>query len=278
MNYIEVKITVSPKEPGTDILITRLAECGFESFEETSTGVNAYIQSELFYDNMNEIIPVITNPDFNISYEKKVIQQQNWNELWEKSFEPVVVAGKCCIRASFHKSINDAVYDIIINPKMSFGTGHHQTTHLMISEMLNMDFENKAIADAGCGTAVLAILASKMKAATVFAYDTDEWSIENSKENIVLNNTKNIILSKGNSTLLHEKLFNVILANINKNVLLADMERFSYSLTKGGDLLLSGFFIFDREELISCATKHKMKLINEGEKEKWCLLHFKKSE
>ncbi len=274
MNYVEFQFNVSPKEPGVDILIAELNETGFDSFEETESGLNAYIPTSLVNETLLSLIPILNNKDFKITFTKNELPDKNWNEVWEKNFQPVLIGDGCCIRASFHPKSNNCEFDIVIDPKMSFGTGHHETTSLMVEEMMGMDFANKTVADAGCGTAVLAILASKRKANNVFAFDVDDWAVDNSKENIIQNNCGEIDVYKGGASLLAGKLFNVILANINKNVLLADIDKYSGALLKGGDLLLSGFYTHDKDDLIKEAGKYDLTILSEKENKNWCLLHF----
>lgn len=247
MNYIQYTFTVSPPEPGSDILIALLADMGFESFSASDTGFEAYVQEEC--DNEAEI-RLLQFDDFTVSYTRNLIPKTNWNEEWEKNFTPVYVDDLVCIRANFHTKSETAKYDIVITPKMSFGTGHHDTTWLMSKTMFTIDLKNKSVLDMGCGTGILAILARQMGASPVLGIDIDDWSIENSVENAEVNNTADISFRKGDASLLTATpTFDVILANINKNVLKKDMPVYYAALKQKGVLLLSGFFMADVEEL-----------------------------
>jgi ribosomal protein L11 methyltransferase len=202
------------------------------------------------------------------------IEKKNWNEEWEKNVEPIIVDDQCLIRAAFHKIEKKYPYEIIITPKMSFGTGHHQTTHLMISRQMKMDHQNKRVMDAGCGTAILSIMASKLGAKEIEAFDIDEWSVENGEENAVNNNCNNIHIQLGKiSEVKLDGKFDIILANINKNILLSEMATYASFLAEGGQLLLSGFYTHDIDDLKKEASKYQLKEIAHDERETWaCLL------
>ena len=277
MSYIELLIAVEPKELGSDVLIAELSEFGFESFVESENGFSAFIKKEFF--NENDLKALLQNytDAFKINYTIKTIEQQNWNKEWESSFQPIDVDGKCIIRAPFHKQENNYQYDIIIEPKMSFGTGHHHTTQLMIQKLMKLDVSGKSLLDMGCGTGVLAILASMMHANPITAIDTDEWSYENSIENMSKNNIKNVVVHKGDVKLLAGKIFNTILANINKNVLLADLPGYYESLEKGGNLVISGFFETDINELVRKAESLNLKWEDKVINDQWTMLHFIKN-
>ncbi len=277
MSYIELLVTVEPKELGSDVLIAELSEFGFESFIENENGFSAFAKKELFNENDVKTLFSSYTDAFKIQYTSKIIEQQNWNKEWESSFQPINVDGKCIIRAPFHQKEAPYQYDIIIEPKMSFGTGHHHTTQLMIQKLMKLDVTGKSLLDMGCGTGVLAILASMMKANPVTAIDTDEWSFENSIENMSKNNINNVVVHKGDAKLLAGKIFNTILANINKNVLLADLPVYDESLEKGGNLLLSGFFETDVNELVQKAELLNLELKDKVVNEQWTMLHFIKN-
>lgn len=247
MNYIQYTFTVTPPEPGSDILIALLADLGFESFSSTPTGFEAYVQEE---EEQQEEVKALAFEDFSFSYIRSTIPKTNWNEEWEKNFTPVYVEDLVCIRASFHPKSETAKHDIIITPKMSFGTGHHDTTWLMSKTMFGLDLNNKNVLDMGCGTGILAILARQMGASPVLGIDIDDWSIENSVENAEINGVPDITFKKGDATLLPSTAtFDLILANINKNVLKKDIPSYFKALKQQGGLLLSGFFVTDVEEL-----------------------------
>lgn len=273
MNYINLSATIKPLEIGRDILVAELSEIGFESFVETENGLEAYIQSSQFKLEAVKNLRIINNSEFTVAYSTKIIEDQNWNETWEKSFNPINVENRCYIRANFHKKIADIEFDIIIDPKMSFGTGHHETTYLMIKRLLELDVINKKVLDMGCGTGVLAILAKMKNAKYIEAIDIDEWAYNNTIENIRNNNCKEIAVKQGGAELLKDANFDVILANINRNILLKDMSKYAKSLSTNGDLLLSGFFNVDRNLLLEEATKLGLEIAYSEEKKDWQLLH-----
>jgi ribosomal protein L11 methyltransferase len=273
-DYIELSIVVVPKEQGSDVLIAQLSELDFESFVETDDGFMAYILKENFDESRLNLVFSLYSDFFKINYSAKVIPQQNWNKEWESNFQPIDVAGKCYIRAPFHEAQPEYKFDVIIEPKMSFGTGHHNTTQLMIRKLMELDVENKSLLDMGCGTGVLAIVASLMGANPIIAIDIDEWSYENTIENLGKNNINNVLVNKGNAQILEKKVFNTILANINKNVLLADIPVYFKSLEPGGNLVLSGFFETDIPDLTAKATEVGLKLEGKTISEQWTMLHF----
>lgn len=250
MDYVGVEFIVEPVQPGSDVLIALLGDLDFESFVQNEKGFEAYIQEDLFKE---ESLTSLGDFDFTYKWSIQNIKQENWNEEWEKNFHPVLVEDKCCIRASFHE-LQKVQLDIIINPKMSFGTGHHDTTWMMSRVLFDLDVKDKDVLDMGCGTGVLAIIAKKLGATHVVGIDIDDWSIENSIENAQLNNVEGISFFKGNAADLKNKYFDSILANINRNVLLSDMPQYFESLNSGGQLLLSGFFENDFDELNKKAT------------------------
>lgn len=253
--YIGYHFTVEPKELGSEILVAELGELPFESFIETENGVSAYIQKEFWNENILDDIYILGNEEFKISYEFEEIEQVNWNEEWEKNFTPIDVDGKCYVRAPFHEKSN-AEYEIIIEPKMSFGTGHHETTHMMIQHLLETDLVGKKTLDMGCGTAILAILAEMKGAQPIDAIDIDNWCYLNSIENAERNNCKQISVYEGDASLLVGKKYDVIIANINRNILLNDMQTYVDCLNENGILFLSGFYTEDFEAINeSCVSK-----------------------
>ena len=274
MNYFVFHFLVEPHQPGSDILIAVLGELPFETFLTTEKGFDAYIKEVDFTSDLLSDLPTF---DFNYSYTFEIIQQQNWNEAWESNFNPVVVEDKCVIRASFHQAPENNVMDIIIDPKMSFGTGHHDTTWLMARELFLLDLKNKSILDMGCGTGVLAIIAKKLGANIVTGIDIDDWSIENSNENAKANNCSDIVFEKGNASLLVEKKFDLIFANINRNVLLKDLPTYYNSLNENGIILLSGFFENDLNELNQKATALNFSFDKKETRNNWCLLKYFKN-
>ena len=243
MNYTEVNFKISPIQPATEILIAELGELGFESFVEEETGLKAYISGEGFKKEELQGLFVLQNPEFQISYQLKVIADENWNAKWESDYESVIIDNRCYIHAPFHESKPEIDFEILIEPKMSFGTAHHETTAQMIHLLLDENVERKSVLDMGCGTAVLAILAKMKNASTVQAIDNDEWAYNNAVENVKRNNFPDIIVEQGDAELLQGRSYDLILANINKNILLADMETYSKVLLSGGVLCLVDFIL-----------------------------------
>ena len=198
MNYYEYKFEISPLEPAREILVAELAEAGFESFVDSENGCSAYIQEGDWNDSVLKNVSILSNANFEISSSSSFIKDQNWNKQWESNFSPIQIENKCLVRASFHESNPDCGFEIVINPKMSFGTGHHATTYMMLDKMLDLDFENKTVLDMGCGSGILAILASMKNAKSIQAIDIDEWSYDNAIENNELNNITNVEVLEGN--------------------------------------------------------------------------------
>lgn len=274
MNYIEVSVNVEPREQGSDILIAHLSDLGFESFVESDNGFLAYIQEEEYSEDEVKLTFGDYEDLFKIEFTTKVIPKQNWNKEWESNFQPIDVEGKCYIRAPFHEKKNGYLLDIIIEPKMSFGTGHHDTTQLMIRILMLLNVKNQSLLDMGCGTGVLAIGASMLGANPITAIDIDDWSYENTIENLSKNNINNVLVNKGDAQILEKKTFNTILANINKNVLLADMSIYKNVLEKNGNLVLSGFFETDINEIKEKAENLGLKYEERYVSNQWAALHF----
>ncbi|GAA0741864.1 50S ribosomal protein L11 methyltransferase [Gaetbulibacter jejuensis] len=271
--YIGYYFKVQPLQPAVEILIAELGYAGFESFVETEEGVTAYIQKEEWSETILDDIQILNSNEFEISFSFEDIEQTNWNEEWEKNFTPIVVDEKCSVRAPFHDKPNTE-YDIIIEPKMSFGTGHHETTHMMIQYILNNDFKDKSVLDMGCGTGVLAILAEMKGAKPIDAIDYDNWCYLNSLENVERNNCEHITVLEGDASLLVDKHYDVIIANINRNILLNDLDKYVACLKKNGMLLLSGFYKDDIPVLEAECNKHMLKLVETLEKNHWVALKF----
>jgi len=242
-------------------------------FEETTEGLKAFV-AEGNYDE-TKLEEEVISKFADISYSVSQIEQQNWNEVWEKNFEPMQI-GDVFIRAPFHESRPGVKYELIIEPKMSFGTGHHATTSLMILEILKTDFKDKTVLDMGCGTSLLAILASKLGAKNLLAIDIDEWAVENSIENCGRNNVSNIEVIKGDATGIKGRQFDIVLANINRNVLLEDMKAYASSLRPGGEILFSGFYETDIEVIQKEAEKNGFSLLNSDTLNQWAVVRFLK--
>jgi ribosomal protein L11 methyltransferase len=275
MNYIEFNFKVLPLQPASDILLAELGELGFDSFVESEVGLQAYILEEYYKEDLLKYVFVLNNPEFKITYDTKVIEQVNWNAEWEKNFRPIVVSDNCRVRAPFHDKGNEE-YDIIIEPKMSFGTGHHATTHMMIQHILKDDFTGKKVLDMGCGTAVLAILAEMRGAELLDAIDIDEWCYLNSIENAERNNCTKITVEQGDASLLTQKKYDIIIANINRNILLNDMKTYANCLSKDGVIYLSGFYEEDLELIKSECTTQGLIYVNHYVKDQWVAAKFLK--
>ncbi len=275
MNYIGYTFTISPLQPATEILIAELAEVGFESFEETSEGLKAYIQTEFWNENVLDDLFVLQSNEFDIEYTHQEIAQVNWNEEWEKNFEPIHVDNKVSVIAPFHKKTG-MDYEIIIEPKMSFGTGHHETTHLMLQHLLALDLTDKSVLDMGTGTGILAIFAEMKGAKKIDAIDIDEWCYINTQENLAKNHCKNIIAYQGDATLLTTQKYEVIIANINRNILLNDMETYVKCLVENGQILFSGFYTEDLTFIEQRANDLELTLIKTYTKNNWVGVLFSK--
>ena len=273
-NYLEFNFNISPLQPWNEILMAELIEIGFDSFTEEHNGILAYIQKDLFDDKQLQEINMFSNEAVEISYTYQEMPNINWNEEWEKNFEPINVEDQVSIRAEFHSNQN-LPHEIIIQPKMSFGTGHHATTYLMIQQMLDMDFENKTVLDMGCGTSVLAIFAKQKGAGKTVAIDIDEWSVENSKENAERNNV-DLDISQGTADNLGAENFDIILANINRNILISDIPTYVSVLNNVGQLLLSGLCFFDVDDILEVCNEHKLTLKRKLQREEWVSLLLEK--
>lgn len=271
--YIGYHFTVAPKEPGAEILMAELGETPFESFEETEDGLSAYIQKQLWSEDVLNDIQILGSPEFNISYTVEEIEQVNWNEEWEKNFEPIDVDNTCRVRAPFHEK-TDVQYDIVIEPKMSFGTGHHETTFMMIQHLLETDVKGKKTLDMGCGTAILAILAEMKGAQPIDAIDIDNWCYQNSIENAERNNCSHISVYEGDAALLEGKKYDVIIANINRNILLNDMQQYVNCLNAKGTLLLSGFYEEDIPFINASCTEKGLTFVKKHQKNNWVALKY----
>lgn len=277
MNYIGLYFNIEPLIPNRDILIAELDQLGFESFIETESGLEAFIQENEFNQKVFNDLWILESGDVKISFDQKLIQDQNWNATWEASFQPIEVDDLVRIRAPFHDVRDGFKFQLLIQPQMAFGTGHHQTTWLIMREMGGMEFVGKKVLDMGCGTGILAILAEKMGASELEGVDIDQWAYENALENLSLNECTAIQIVKGGVEAVKGSVFDIILANINKNILMLQLAYYSKWIVPGGHLLLSGFFDQDAEDLIEAAGSHGFSLLHKATKEEWCMLHLIKS-
>ncbi len=271
--YLGYHFTIEPKELGSEILIAELGELPFESFIESEFGVTAYIQKQFWKEDILEDLFVLNSPQFIISYTVEEIEQVNWNEEWEKNFEAIDVDGNCHVRAPFHPK-TDAEFDIVIEPKMSFGTGHHETTHMMIQHLLEIDVTGMKTLDMGCGTAILAILAEMKGAQPIDAIDIDNWCYLNSIENAQRNNCHHISVYEGDASLLVDQQYDLIIANINRNILLNDMQHYVDRLNPNGILLLSGFYEEDIPFINESCTEKGLTYVKKFQRNNWVSLKY----
>lgn len=273
-SYLEFTFKINPVQPWSEILMAELIGVGFDSFTEEHDGILGYIQEDLYTEEALKELNLLNSPDVEISYEYRQMPNINWNEEWEKNFTPINIDDKVLIRAEFHESQN-LPYEIIIQPKMSFGTGHHATTHLMIQQMYDMDLDSKKVLDMGCGTSVLAIFAKQRGAADTLAIDIDEWSVENSHENAARNNV-DLRIELGTAENLGKEKFDVILANINRNILISDIPTYVSDLKDGGELLLSGLCFFDVDDILEVCKSKNLTLERQLQREEWVSLLLRK--
>jgi len=275
MNTVCIKIEFKDLNPWREIVLSDLAVVGFDSFIETKTGLECYIAEDKFTKDM--LYSLSNHKEQINNYSIETIEDKNWNAEWESNFEPVFVEDKLAIIAPFHHGTYNHQIKIIIQPQMSFGTGHHQTTWLASKKMFDLDLKGKSVLDMGTGTGVLAILVEKLGANYIFAPDIDEWSYNNALENISLNKCMNIEVALGDDSLLQGKEFDIIIANINKNILIQHYPAYSKALKKGGIMLNSGFFTTDKQDLIDEAKKYGFIFESIDSKDEWALMTFIKA-
>ena len=279
-DYTKVQFTVTPNEEvATDVLAALLAEVGFESFVPDDNGMEAYVPHNLYDEN--SIASTVDNfplDGYVIEYDSEFIEGEDWNAEWEKNyFQPIVLGEECVIHSTFHKDVPAARYDILIDPKMAFGTGYHQTTCHMLRAILAQDMTGKSVLDMGCGTALLAILARKHGATDVVAIDIDEFAYENAKENILLNGTPDIEVRLGGADAIKPTdSFDIVIANINRNILLADMCNYVKAMHAGSLLFISGFYTEDMEVLQAEAAQHGLRYLDYAEDNRWTMMRFVK--
>jgi ribosomal protein L11 methyltransferase len=276
LDTLELSIELEPKEPWSGILIAELSELGFDSFVETSNGVLAYATPAVDVKELIAKTSVHENDEVKINLETTIIPQQNWNAEWEEQFHPVFVEDRMTIIAPFHKNVEVKGMKVVIQPQMSFGTGHHQTTWLMSKLLFEIDMSDKVL-DMGSGTGVLAIVAEKLGANDILAVDIEEWAVENARENIERNDCSNIAVRLGDIDIVEESGFGLILANINKNVLKEHLRYYAEKLSSNGTLMLSGFFHSDVEELEKHASQYGLFVQRVETKEEWAVMQLTKT-
>ncbi|MCF6360622.1 MAG: 50S ribosomal protein L11 methyltransferase [Cyclobacteriaceae bacterium] len=273
MSYQEYTITCA--SGFIEILIAEFSQLGFDTFQENELGFITYLEGEMD-DSLLEGISNRYAKSAQFTYGIKKIIKQNWNKEWEKNYDPIVIDESCIVKAPFHTDLPAYPVELIITPKMSFGTGHHETTHLMLAEILTLDLKAKSVMDAGTGTGVLAILAKKQGASSVFAYDIDEWCVENTTENAEVNGVEIEVLKASIEDLDLSNGYDIVLANINKNILLSQMSYYKKALNKGGSLLLSGFYEADLEDIKRSATENGLVIQHHIVRNNWTLARFSK--
>lgn len=280
MKYLEFIFHTEPcTEVVNDVLSAVLGEVGFESFVEQEGGIAAYIQTALYdEETLKSTLDSFPLADTTLTYTYKEAEDKDWNEEWEKNFfQPIVIGNRCVIHSTFHHDVPQAEYDIVINPQMAFGTGHHETTSLIIGELLEADLQGKALLDMGCGTSILAILARMRGAAPCTAIDIDEWCVRNSLENIELNHVDSISVFQGDASILPDKgPFDVVIANINRNILLNDMKHYVARMNPGARLFMSGFYTDDIPAIREEAERNGLRFVHHKEKNRWAAVQFEK--
>lgn len=276
-NYIELVFTVVDTEDFvSDLLMNQLAEIGFDSFDKNELGFRAYIPSHLFSEDILQESIQDFKDQFTFSYEINLIPYKNWNEVWESNFNALIIKDQLYIYADFHEK-KDYPYPIKIHPKMAFGTGHHETTFQMAEVMLDIDFENKRVLDMGCGTGILAILAHLKGAKHITAIDNDPIAADSCRENALLNHMENAQILCADASILKDMEFDIILANINRNILLNDMQSYANCLVNEGIILFSGFYTEDLDMIKECALQYNLHYMHHQHKNNWVVAAFKKN-
>lgn len=276
MNYTKISFRLTPdSEENREILVAVLSDLAFESFDETEEQLEGYVPGESF--DMDEMHQITSTLPFSVSTHQEMIPGQNWNEVWEKNyFKPLLIGGRCLIRAPFHDQYEPAEFELVIEPKMAFGTGNHETTTLMAEQILDMDLKGKTVLDMGCGTGILGMLASLKGAKSIMAIDIDTWSYESATENARLNHISNLEAQLGDASLLGSESFQVIFANIHKNVIISDLPAYEKVLRPGGQLFLSGFYTHDMPEVKKKAQALGLVETDFHESNNWVVYSFHK--
>lgn len=270
--YLEIDLRLTPINPWREVVIAQMGLLGFESFVNTPLGFKAYIPQNEFQEKEFSQIDVFDFQELEIEWDTKIIPPENWNRQWEENFSPIRVGERCVVRADFHPP-EKAEYELVITPKMSFGTGHHETTQMMISFLLDLNCNNKTVLDMGTGTGVLAILAEKRGAKTVLAVDNDPWCVENTLENLEMNHCQKIS-AQLSSTVPKKKKYDMVLANINRNVLLKQIADYAQVLAPEGDLLMSGFYVEDLGIIQNACETEGFRFIRNLDVNNWVAAHF----
>jgi ribosomal protein L11 methyltransferase len=276
MNYIELQLFVNPEF--SDIFMAELGEIGYETFTEETDGLNAYITEDLFSETALDEIMERYLPMTPIRYSYKTLEKKNWNEEWEKNYEPIIAAnGRVRVRASFHETDPNIEYDLLINPKMSFGTGHHETTSMVLGLQMNVNHQGKKVLDVGCGTGILAILASKLGSTEVAGFDIEEWAAENSRENCQLNDCQNITIRQGTIEDEPAEQYDIVLANINRNILMRDIPKYvAFMKPSPSQLVVSGFYQQDIEDIENVAKESGLRKVQTEHKNNWAAVVFER--
>ncbi|MBS1569541.1 MAG: 50S ribosomal protein L11 methyltransferase [Bacteroidetes bacterium] len=277
MRYTEVDFLIRPAEPWRDLLMVELMELGYESFEETTHGLKAYMATRQFNRLALDGLQVLRDPHVTITFGVHDVPDINWNARWEREFQPVEVDGRVRVRAEFHPVDGTVQHDIVITPRMAFGTGHHATTRMMVKAMLGMGMQGSEVCDLGCGTAVLAILAERLGAARVLAIDNDQAAVDNARENVARNGCQRVVVEKGGTEIGDRGCFGTILANIERNTLVRAMPEMVRALATGGKLLLSGFIKADEDVMASAASACGLKHVQTLEEGEWALSEWEKT-
>lgn len=280
MTHNKTIINITPADQAAkEILIAQLSEIGYDSFMETEEGIEAYIPSGEEMPVNEETVPFLSVPDYKFDIRTETLEDKNWNEEWEKNyFKPIVISNKCLVRSPFHTTDITSSYEILIDPRMAFGTGYHETTSLVLTHLLEMDVTHLRILDIGCGTAILAILASKKGAGYIVGIDNDPWAVDNARDNLQLNHINNVEILAGDASLLnqYDDTFDLVLANINRNILLEDMAAYNNVVNEGGHVILSGFYSEDVALIDEKARSLGWEHILTKEQNNWIAVSYRK--